>query len=122
MTDDELDTFFVELLNRILDEVKDCSEYLGKPKTKEQKEIKKDYDFVIKHISKLLKSVKSIDDLAEEDDDTIDSVYGYIEAYAENFVISADEPQKSRDLEEYKKIEEILDLFLDTDDFEDEEI
>lgn len=122
MTDDELDTFFVELLNRILDEVKDCLEYLGKPKTKEQKEIKKDYDFVIKHISKLLKSVKSIDDLAEEDDDTIDSVYGYIEAYAENFVISADEPQKSRDLEEYKKIEEILDLFLDTDDFEDEEI
>lgn len=121
MTDDELDTYFINLLKAILEDMKDCKAYLKEPLSPEDKEIMEDYDYVINDLSQILKQIKSIDDLAELDEEAINNVYDYIESYATNFIISAYEPQRQKDLEEYEKIEEILDLFLDDDDFDEEE-
>lgn len=122
MTDEELDTYFVKTLKTILKTYKEYNSYLKEPLMEDDKEMKEDYEYVIDDLSQIIKQVKSIDDLAEMDEDAITAVYNYIDEYANNYIISAYEPQKTKDLEEYSKIEEILSLFLDDDDFEDEEI
>lgn len=121
MTDQELDTFFIQTLKNILSEYKDYAAYLKEPLSAEDKELMEDYEYVIKDLTEILNEVKGIDDLAELDEETITAVFDYIEEYASNFVISAaDNPQRQNDLDAYSKIEEILDLFLDDDDFEED--
>lgn len=122
MTEKEQDDFFIKILNKILEETKECADYINKYDSKNYRLVKKDYDSDIKELSKILSSVKSIDDLAEKDEETINLVFDYIVNYAENMVISADEKQKKEDMKEAEKLEEIINLFIDDEyDEEDEE-
>lgn len=120
MTDEELDTLFIETLKAILEDTKECADYSKNIHTPEYEEINEDYQFTINQISQLLDECSSIDDLAQMDEETIDDVYEYIATYADNFVISAEEPERTENLAQYSKLEELLGLFLD-DDYEDDE-
>lgn len=120
MTDEELDTLFIETLKAILEDTKECADYSKNIHTAEYEEINEDYQLTINQISQLLDECSSIDDLAQMDEETIDDVYEYIATYADNFVISAEEPERTENLAQYSKLEELLGLFLD-DDYEDDE-
>lgn len=118
MTDKEMDNFFLEILNKILLEMKECADYVKDFDTPEYQEIKEDYSFVIGDISHILENVHSIDDLAEMDEDEIGYVFEYLDEYASTFVISNDSEQKKKDQEEYNKLTELLSLFFDEEDEE----
>jgi len=121
MTDEELDAYFVKTLKAILETYKEYNSCLKEPLSDDDKEMKEDYEYVIDDLSQIIKQVKSIDDLAEMDEDAITAVYNYIDEYATNFVIAAESVQREKDMAEYGKLVELLDLFLDDDEFEDEE-
>ncbi len=121
MTEEEMDDFFIETLKKILLDMKDSFESVKNENSEEYQEIKEDYEYVIEDLSNILKSVKTLDDLALLDEEEIGNVYEYIEAYTDNFVIRSEEDSRKKDLEEHQKLEELLDLFLDDDD-EPEEI
>ncbi len=123
MTDEELDIFFIETLKKALADMKECRDYVKKLGTPEYKEICQDYADDIDLLSSILKTVQTIDDLAEMDEDSITAVYDFIATYADNFLIHPDSPQKEADLAEYEKLEEPLNLFMDTedDDFDEDE-
>lgn len=121
MNDTELDDFFIQTLKKILEITKDDAAYVANLTTQEYEEIKEDYQYMIEDLSEIIKNTKTLDDLAEADEETITAVFDYIASYSDNFIISANEPQKKRDLEEYSKLEELMDLFFDSDDEYEEE-
>lgn len=121
MTEEDMDDFFIETLKKILLDMKDSFESVKNENSEEYQEIKEDYEYVIEDLSNILKSVKTLDDLALLDEEEIGNVYEYIEAYTDNFVIRSEEDSRKKDLEEHQKLEELLNLFLDDDD-EPEEI
>lgn len=116
MTDKEMDDFLVSTLQKILQEMKECADYVKDLTTPEYEEIKEYYEDVIADLSKILKTVKSVEDLAEMDEDEIGYVFEYLEDYATNFIISNVSEQKVKDQEEYNKLDELLYLFYDDDD------
>lgn len=116
MTEEELDIFFIETLKKALADMKECRDYVKDLGTPEYKEICQDYKDDIDLLSSILKSVQTIDDLAEMDEESITAVYDFIATYADNFLIHPDSPQKEADLAEYEKLEELLNLFMDTED------
>ena len=122
MTYEELDEFFIETLKKILAETKDCKEYVKDLHTPEYDDINQDYDENISLLNKLISTTKTIDDLAELGEDEITLVYDLIASYADNFLISPDPKQRKIDMKEYDKLEELMSLFLDTDDDYDEEL
>lgn len=123
MTDDELDLFFIDTLKNVYADLQECAEYTKKLNTLEYIEINEDYKYSLSLLTELINNCKTIDDLAELDEEIIDEVYEYIASYTDNFIINAYEPQKNKDMEAYQKLEELLDLFLDTDeeDFDSED-
>lgn len=121
MTDEELDIYFIDILNRVIAELKDCADYVRELHTPEYDEINEDFDYSITQLTALLKEVHTIDDLAQQNDDLITDVFEYIQCYADNFIISNEPVQKEKDLAEYEKLEELLNLFLDTDDYDEYE-
>ena len=116
MTEQELDSFFIETLNKALAEMKISLEYIKDIPGDDYDDVRSDYKFMIEDLSSILKNVKSINDLAEMDDETIGAVFDYIEMYAEGFVISNEPGQKEKDMAEYEKIQTLMDLFYDEDD------
>lgn len=121
MTEEELDLFFIDTLKKILAEVKECRDYVKDLHTPEYDEINADYDEQIELLSSLLKEIKSVDDLAQMDEETITAVYDFIADYADNFLIAPDGEQQEKDWAEYDKLEELLDLFMDTEDDSEQE-
>ncbi len=113
MTEKEMDVFFTSTLKKILNELQDCAEYIRNLHGKEYDEIREDYAYTIEDLSDIIENIKSIADLSEMDEETIGAVFDYLEEYSDNFIISSDEGQMKKDLDEYKKLEEILDLFYD---------
>lgn len=118
MTDQELNTFLIETLKKILSDAQECSEYVKNKNSEEYQEIKEDYDYTIKDIKDLLQNVKTIDDLADIGDDRLGDVFFYLESFTDNFEISQEPGQKEKDLAEYEKLEELLNLFYDEDEEE----
>lgn len=108
-----MDDFFIETLKKILLDMKDSFESVKNENSEGYQEIKEDYEYVIEDLSNILKSVKTLDDLALLDEEEIGNVYEYIEAYTDNFVIRSEEDSRKKDLEEHQKLEELLNLFLD---------
>lgn len=121
MTEKEMDDFFIETLKKILIDMKDSFESVKNENSEEYQEIKEDFEYVIEDLTNILKSVKTLDDLALLDEEEIGNVYDYLDSYAEIFEIRAEPELRKKDLEEHQKLEELLDLFLDDDD-EPEEI
>ncbi|MCQ2241651.1 hypothetical protein [Treponema sp.] len=121
MEDQELDEFLLKSLGIILEEYKDCVLYIEKTNPSE-KELLEDYSDMIQNLGEVLSEINDLDDLAGLDEELIDVVYEALFDYAGNFVIAAedDQEQYKKDMEEYGKIEELLNLFID-DDYEDED-
>ena len=123
MTEEELDEYFICTLKKILVEVKECKDYVKDLHTPEYDEINADYDEQLELLSSIIQEVSSVDDLAQMDEETITAVYDFLADYADNFLIAPDGEQQEKDWAEYDKLEELLDLFMDTeeDDSEEEE-
>lgn len=118
MTEQELDDFFIETLNKILIETKDCADYVKNETSDEYKEIQEEYSYAIEDLTNLLKNIKTIDDLAEQDEDEITAVFEYLASYLDNYIISQEPEQRQKDLEECAKLDELLNLFYDEEDEE----
>ena len=121
MTYEELDEFYIQTLKNILAETKEYKDYVKDLHTPEYDDINQDYDESIELLNKLISTTKSIDDLAECGEEEITLVYDLIASYADNLLISAEPEQKKKDMKEYYKLEELMSLFLDTDDEYDDE-
>ena len=127
MTDEEQDTYLIEVLNNILKDTQECLDYVKDLNTAEYKEIQADYKHEIKILTKVLKNCKGLDDMAECDEDVLGEIFQYLETYADNFNIDHSPARPNADTKKNKKIEAILNLFYDDDeddedgDFEDSE-
>lgn len=118
MTEKEQDQYFIKTLKASLELYKEAYEY--EKQHKSSKSIMDDYESMISSLEDILSNIKSIDDLCEMGEDAITDAFEAITGYAECFIISANEMQRKKDLEEYEKINELIYLFCDTDDEEDE--
>lgn len=113
------DKILIQTLKKFYQEEKECLEYVQNSDWEEYKEICEDYKAELDDLERILKEVKSIDDLAEMDEDTIGFVFECLENYISCFVISpAGSPNFESDMNEYDNVEELLGLFYD--DVEDE--
>ncbi len=118
MTQLQMDKFLIESLKNILEIAKDDYDYIKDEKSPEYIEIKEDFEEVIAGLESLLPVIKSVDDLACQDEYNITFVYELLDEYAGNFIISSEPNQQKKDLETYNKLEELLYLFLDSDEDE----
>lgn len=120
MTDKELDQYFIQTLKNALELFNESLDHEKKYTDDASDNNQEYYGQIISSIETICKKVKTIDDLADMDEDIITDAFDAITAYAEAFVISSDEEQRKKDLEEYEKLEELLYIFCDADE-EDEE-
>lgn len=123
MTEDELEPFFFETLKKILSELKSGLEYIKDESGEEYDEIREDYVRSIKDLTEISESTSTFDALAEMDDEKIDTVFDCLEGYFDNFVISSDPVRHEKDMEEYQKLEILMDMFFDDeeDDYDDDD-
>ena len=123
------DKFFIDCLKEFLQIKKEelsyllehASDYSDTSKNSVFGELKEDLESVISSLTKILSEIKTIDDLSLSDEETIGGVFEYLEEYSDNFVISNDKIQRKKDYEKYHKIEELLFLFYDEDESDDED-
>lgn len=113
------DKFLISVLAKIKDEYTECLEVSKKNPLAEYKEISQDYEECIKNLENILSTVHSIDDLAEQDEETIGFVFECLEDFTSNFIISPDGTKNfETDMHNYAKLEELLGMFFD-DEVED---
>ena len=108
------DNFLISILAKIKDEYTSCLEVSKKNPLAEYKEISQDYEECIKNLENILSTVHSIDDLAEQDEETIGFVFECLEDFTSNFIISPDGTKNfETDMHNYAKLEELLGMFFD---------
>ena len=108
------DNFLISVLAKIKDEYTECLEDSKKNPLAEYKEISQDYEECIKNLENILSTVHSIDDLAEQDEETIGFVFECLEDFTSNFIISPDGTKNfETDMHNYAKLEELLGMFFD---------
>ena len=120
MTEQEQDKFFFDTLKKILIEKKENDTYLRKQTGDEWQDVIADNQDDIKLLGEILSSCKTIEDLAEKDEETVGLVFEFLEEYADSFVISEEDGIKDKDMQEYTRLEEILDLFYGDEEEEEE--
>ena len=120
MTDKELDRFIISTFKNILADTEDNASYINSKNYKDYHEVQEDLDFSINELKELLQKIHSLDDIADCDDEQITRIYEYIEDYYSNYIISTEPKQRKIDLVQCEKLEELLALFIDQDDFDDE--
>ena len=121
MTDKELDRFLISTFKNILADTEDNASYIKSKTYKDYQEVQEDINFSIKELKELLQKIHSIDDLAECDDDQITRIYEYIEDYYSNYIIPTEPEQRKIALAQCEKLEELMCLFIDQEDFDDYE-
>lgn len=121
MTDKELDRFLISTFKNILADTEDNASYIKSKTYKDYQEVQEDIDFSINELKELLQKIHNIDDLAECDDDQITRIYEYIEVYYSNYIIPTEPEQRKIALSQCKKLEELMCLFIDQEDFDDSE-
>ena len=121
MTDKELDRFLISTFKNILADTEDNASYIKSKTYKDYQEVQEDINFSIKELKELLQEIHSIDDLAECDDDQITRIYEYIEDYYSNYIIPTEPKQRKIALAQCEKLEELMCLFIDQEDFDDYE-
>lgn len=120
MTDKELDRFIISTFKNILADTEENASYINSKNYKDYHEVQEDLDFSINELKELLQKIHSLDDIADCDDEQITRIYEYIEDYYSNYIISTEPKQRKIDLVQCEKLEELLALFIDQDDFDDE--
>ena len=121
MTDKELDRFIISTFKNILTATEENASYINSKTYKDYQEVQEDIDFSINELKELLQKIHSIDDLAECDDDQITRIYEYIEDYYSNYIIPTELEQRKIALAQCEKLEELMCLFIDQEDFDDSE-
>ena len=121
MTDKELDRFLISTFKNILEDTEDNASYINSKPYKDYQEVQEDIDFSIKELKELLQKIHNIDDLVECDDDQITRIYEYIENYYSNYIIPTEPKQRKIALAQCEKLEELMCLFIDQEDFDDSE-
>lgn len=121
MTDKELDRFLISTFKNILADTENNASYINSKTYKDYQEVQEDIDFSINELKELLQKIHSIDDLAECDDDQITRIYEYIEDYYSNYIIPTEPKQHKIALAQCEKLEELMCLFIDQEDFDDSE-
>lgn len=120
MTDKELDRFIISTFKNILADTEENASDINSKNYKDYHEVQEDLDFSINELKELLQKIHSLDDIADCDDEQITRIYEYIEDYYSNYIISTEPKQRKIDLVQCEKLEELLALFIDQDDFDDE--
>ena len=120
MAEKEMDEILVKCLENYLQEKKDFAQYLNSRNDKVFlqifAEVKEENDFIINDVQEILKSVDSVQSLAEQSEEVISNAFEYLEEYADSFIISADKEQRKKDEAEYEEIQNLLMLFYDEED------
>ena len=120
MAEKEMDEMLVKCLENYLQKKKDFAQYLNSRNDKVFlqifAEVKEENDFIINDVQEILKSVDSVESLAEQSEEVISNAFEYLEEYADSFIISADEEQRKKDEAEYEEIQNLLMLFYDEED------
>ena len=120
MAEKEMDEILVKCLEDYLQEKKDFAQYLNSRNDKVFlqifAEVKAENDFIINDVQEILKSVDSVESLAEQSEEVISNAFEYLEEYADSFIISADKEQRKKDEAEYEEIQNLLMLFYDEED------
>ena len=120
MAEKEMDEILVKCLEKYLQEKKDFAQYLNSRNDKVFlqifAEVKEENDFIINDVQEILKSVDSVESLAEQSEEVISNAFEYLEEYADSFIISADKEQRKKDEAEYEEIQNLLMLFYDEED------
>ena len=120
MAEKEMDEILVKCLENYLQEKKDFAQYLNSRNDKVFlqifAEVKEENDFIINGVQEILKSVDSVESLAEQSEEVISNAFEYLEEYADSFIISADKEQRKKDEAEYEEIQNLLMLFYDDED------
>ena len=120
MAEKEMDEILVKCLENYLQEKKDFAQYLNSRNDKFFlqifAEVKEENDFIINDVQEILKSVDSVESLAEQSEEVISNAFEYLEEYADSFIISADKEQRKKDEAEYEEIQNLLMLFYDEED------
>ena len=120
MAEKEMDEILVKCLENYLQEKKDFAQYLNSRNDKVFlqifAEVKAENDFIINDVQEILKSVDSVESLAEQSEEVISNAFEYLEEYADSFIISADKEQRKKDEAEYEEIQNLLMLFYDEED------
>lgn len=113
---DNPDKFLISTLQKIYNENNEFYEYSKKTDLTldEYKEVSDGYKEVLDFLTDLLKKINSIDDLADQDEETIGFVFELLEDYTSNFILhSHDSPEFEADLNEIDKLDELLGMFFD---------
>lgn len=101
MAEKEMDEILVKCLENYLQEKKDFAQYLNSRNDKVFlqifAEVKEENDFIINDVQEILKSVDSVESLAEQSEEVISNAFEYLEEYADSFIISADKEQRKKD-------------------------
>lgn len=121
MTDQEQDDFYQEILLKLFEDTQDAKESVLHYTLPEYTDIIEDYDSILSDLKFLIDKTKTIDDLADQDDTLIDNFFEYLFNYASNFCIDENPANKKNDEAEYEKIQELLLMFTDDEDFDEEE-
>ncbi|MGN0726501.1 MAG: hypothetical protein ACI4LR_10050 [Treponema sp.] len=120
MAEKEMDEILVKCLENYLQEKKDFAQYLNSRNDKVFlqifAEVKEENDFIINDVQEILKSVDSVESLAEQSEEVISNAFEYLEEYADSFIIAADKEQRKKDEAEYEEIQNLLMLFYDEED------
>lgn len=121
MTDDELDQYFVDTIKAVLDLFRESADYERKYNDEAAQDNIEYYQQMISSLEEVCKNAGTIDDLGDFSEDVITDIFDAITAYAEAFTISADPQQRKTDLQEYEKLEELLYVFCDSDEDDEED-
>lgn len=121
MTDDELDQYFVDTIKAVLDLFRESADYERKYNDEAAQDNIEYYQQMISSLEEVCKNAGTIDDLGDFSEDVITDIFDAITAYAEAFIISAEPQQRKTDLQEYEKLEELLYVFCDSDEDDEED-
>ncbi len=111
------DKYFIETLKECVKEEKEYWDFYKESNIPEDKEICEGHKEIYEDLQSILNHIKTIDDLAQTDEDTITFVFECLESHAETFIIDhTDKKRLKESRKEYKKLQALLDLFFDNDE------
>ena len=114
----ETDEVFAAVLDSVRKYFSECALYISSETDEEYDDVKEFYAGAISLIdgflSKLdLENENFTEIVTSLDEESMMTLYESIAVYAGDFVISGDEAQREKDMEEYEKVDYILGLFID---------
>lgn len=106
MTDDEL---LVDSYKKILEQIKENSEYLSKDKYEYTKELTDECADLTAILSDILPEITGLESMNTLDEEDYAFMYEMLDSYAENFIVDGRNPETlQKDTEIYEQLMDIL--------------